>query len=67
MLYTICFGLVAFILSFVIGSVLRFDNKSTPCFPSNFAMFVFFCTLMGACIGFGYGTERFFSGHYLPL
>jgi len=66
MLYTLLFGFAAFILSFVIGSVFRIDNRNSQCFPSNFFMFVTFFTIIGAAIGFGYGTSRFFAGHYLP-
>ena len=66
MLYTFLFGVAAFILSYIIGSVLRIDNRSPPCLLSNFAWFVMFWTFAGMFIGFGYGTSRFINGHYLP-
>jgi hypothetical protein len=70
MLYTFLFGVASFVLSCAVGTIFGFDSKRSGgylSFPSSYAMFVGFCTFLGAAIGFGYGADRLLTGHYWPF
>jgi hypothetical protein len=70
MLYTISGGFFGFLVALIVAKVLGFSFESSggkPSFPGGGSVFVFFGTLMGACIGFGIGVARLSGGNYLPF
>lgn len=67
MLYAIAGGLIGGFGTFAVCKAAGASFKSGGSyinFPSGGEMLVFFGTLLGAGIGFGFGTARFMSGHY---
>ena len=69
MLYTIAGALIGGLGTYVVCKVVSgssFDNRGGGYinFPSGGEMLVLLGTVVGAGIGFGFGTARFMTGHY---
>jgi len=63
-LYTIAGSIVGFIGSYVIGSIMIVDDRSTRILPSPMFFFVAAGTVVGAAVGFGVGASKLLDRHY---
>lgn len=61
-LYTLLGGISGGVIMSVIGRMRRFRTGSNGFFPSDRDIGILFGTLVGGCIGFGYGASAIANG-----
>jgi hypothetical protein len=64
MLYTIIGGVTGLALSIAATQIFKIPNNSNGFFPSESGILIFLSMIVGASIGFGYGTSKIIAGNY---